>query len=878
MTIAAGTRLGPYEIVSALGAGGMGEVYQARDEKLDRDVAIKVLPAHLTDSPDARARFEREAKAVAALSHPNILAIHDFGTHDGVSYAVMELLDGETLRERLQAPISQKQAVDYALQIVRGLSAAHEKGVVHRDLKPENLFITKDGHVKILDFGLAKRIPVDSGYDETGAPTVSGHTEPGTVMGTVGYMSPEQVRGLAVDHRSDIFSFGAILYEMLSGRKAFRKDTAADTMSAILKEEPPELSESRSALSPALDRVVRHCLEKARERRFQSARDIAFALEDGSSPVVTGPADGAAPGAARSRALIAAVLIAGLAVAGFFLLRLRHEGASQAARVTRMVVLPFENLGSPEDDYFADGIADAVRGKLTSVAGIEVIARGSSISYKKTTKTPKQIADGLDARYLLTATVRWQKSGGSSRVQVSPELVEVKESGAPSSKWQQPFDASLTDVFQVQSEIATRVARALGIALGAGEEKRLTEKPTENLAAYDAFLRGEEAWNGWASGVPNFRKALRYYEQAVAVDPAFADAWWRLSRVSRLLYNYGTPTPELAERARQGAEMAISLAPDRPEGYHQLGWYQQSVLNDATRAEEQYARAIRLSPKNADLLELKAASEVKLGHWEASLELSKQAEHLDPRAVKRKVWVGTSLVRLRRYGEAREVLDRGLVLAPGSLAIIAAKAKTFLGEGDLARARGVIAAAPREVEPTALVAYLADDDLAWVLDERQMDLLLRLTPSEFEDNRGTWAFCLAQAYALRGDRANLRVHAEHAKRIWEEQLRVAPQNALRHALLGLALAYLGQKEEATREGERAVALQPIEKDRFNGPYLQHLLVRTHILVGEPEKALDKLEPLLKVPYVLSPGWLKIDPNFDPLRKNPRFQRLIAGAE
>src|SRR5712691_6700711 len=229
MTLAAGTRLGPYEILSPLGAGGMGEVYKARDSKLKRDVAIKVLPRSLSADPDALARFEREALAVAALSHPNILSIFDFGTHEGISYAVMELLEGETLRGKLDAgPISQKQAVDYALQISKGLSAAHEKGIVHRDLKPKNLFVMKDGHVKILDFGLAKReAPVAPG-EETSAPTVSRHTEPGTVMGTVGYMSPEQVRGRPADRRSDIFSFGAVLYEMLTGRRAFRGDTAVE--------------------------------------------------------------------------------------------------------------------------------------------------------------------------------------------------------------------------------------------------------------------------------------------------------------------------------------------------------------------------------------------------------------------------------------------------------------------------------------------------------------------------------------------------------------------------------------------------------------------------------------------------------------------------
>src|SRR5580765_2909897 len=288
MTLTAGTRLGAYEILSPLGAGGMGEVYRARDSKLKRDVAVKVLPQSLSADSEALARFEREALAVAALSHPNILAIHDFGTQEGTAYAVMELLEGETLRGKLDAgPISQKQAVDYALQVTKGLSAAHEKGIVHRDLKPENLFVSKDGHVKILDFGLAKKTEA-AGVKETEAPTGTGGTQPGTVMGTMGYMSPEQVKGLPVDHRSDLFSFGAILYEMLSGKRAFRRDTNAETMAAVMRDDPPELSESGRNVSPALDNVVRHCLEKERENRFQSARDVAFALSEATSQSFTG--------------------------------------------------------------------------------------------------------------------------------------------------------------------------------------------------------------------------------------------------------------------------------------------------------------------------------------------------------------------------------------------------------------------------------------------------------------------------------------------------------------------------------------------------------------------------------------------------------------
>src|ERR1700722_11725311 len=278
MSLASGSRVGPYEIVAPAGAGGMGEVYRARDSRLNRDVAIKVLPAAFARDPDRLRRFQQEAQAVAALNHPNILAVHDFGEHDGSPYLVTEFLEGETLRGRLNSgALPARKASEFAEQIARGLAAAHDKGIVHRDLKPENIFVTRDGRVKILDFGLAKLIRQE-GAISSDAATLASQTEPGVVMGSAGYMSPEQVKGQVADHRSDLFSFGAILYEMLSGKRAFRGDTSVEIMSAILKEDPPEFAETNRSLSPALVRIVRHCLEKNPEERFQSARDVAFAL------------------------------------------------------------------------------------------------------------------------------------------------------------------------------------------------------------------------------------------------------------------------------------------------------------------------------------------------------------------------------------------------------------------------------------------------------------------------------------------------------------------------------------------------------------------------------------------------------------------------
>jgi serine/threonine protein kinase/tetratricopeptide (TPR) repeat protein len=889
MSLSPGTRLGTYEIVAPIGAGGMGEVYRARDRKLDRDVAIKVLPESVAADREMLARFEREAKAVAALSNPHILAIHDFGTEDGVAYAVMELLEGQTVRGRLDAgPLSEKEALDYALQMAKGLSAAHQKGIVHRDLKPENLFVSKEGHLKILDFGLAKRIAKAPAEGVQTPPTITGGTETGAIMGTVGYMSPEQVRGLSADHRSDIFSFGTILYELLSGERAFSRQTAGDTLAAILLEEPPNLSESGRNVLPAVERIVRRCLEKDRNNRFQSAKDVMSALSEALTPTAPRLTPLQAPAPAltplpelptgrRKVVLIFAAVVVVVALTALGILFLWHSPKEEASGVKRIAVLPFENIGAAEDDYFTDGISDEIRTKLTMLPALEVIARGSSTPYKKTTKTPTQIAEELTVRYLLTATVRWQKGAEQSRVHVTPELVEVRESGAPASRWQQPFHAALTDVFQVQSDIASQVSAALGVALGSGEEKRLAERPTQHLAAYDEYLKGQQAFQ-YGSTPAELRKAIELYERAVALDSTFAPAWAQLARAHAQYYYEVTPTSVGAARAHFAVERAIALAPGRPESQLALGDYRLLVRKNPAEALAAHAAGLRIAPTNADLLSATAVAGTILGRWEAALAHDTRASALDPRSARVAAQRAVRLLWLRRYPEAQVASDRALSLAPTDIGIIEDRAMVPLAQGDLAGARAVLHAVPHEVDPAKLVVVVAHFwDLVWVLDDQQQRLLLGLGPDAFNNDRGIWGLVLAQAHALRGDPARTRVYAESARIAFEEQLKDTPDDAQRHVLLGLALAYLGVKANAMREGERGVALMPVTRDALTGPYLQHQLARIYILVGEPEKALDQLEPLLKIPYYLSPGWLKIDPNFDPLRSNPRFQRLVAGS-
>ena len=622
----------------------MGQVYRARDEKLDRDVAIKILPQAVAKDPKALGRFEREAKAVAALSHPNILTIHEFGRDGDIAYAVTELLEGETLRSRLATGrISQKEAIDYALQIARGLTAAHERGIVHRDLKPENIFVARGGHLKILDFGLAKPEQSGSQNEQTSAPTASIQTDAGIVVGTVGYMSPEQTMGEPLDARSDIFSFGAVLYEMLAGRRPFSRPTAGGTIAAILRDEPEDLSEAGRNISPLLDHVVRHCLEKDRNRRFQSAQDVAFALSEASGPAVL-PAQ-AQPHRSRRRALLGAGLVVVLAAAGLLVFRGRTTDES----VKRVAVLPFENLGAPEDDYFADGMSDAVRGKLTSLPGIEVIARGSSVGYKKTSKTPRQISDELGAPYLLMATVRWQKGGDRSRVQVSPELVQVGKSGAPASRWQQPFDAAMTDVFDVQSDVATRVAQALGVALGTDDKQEISRRPTQNLAAYDAYLKGIENENRFY-----FKEAKLSFERALELDPHFAMAMLGLARQSRdddervaLLKRAANEKGRLPEADRLRVEMALAFEERRPDDAIKLA-----------------AEVFRKDPSDTRTAQVLYLDEWAKGNPDGAIRIQQQLLEVDPRNAAAHNQIGYYYGYRGDYEKAMEYLERYQSLTP----------------------------------------------------------------------------------------------------------------------------------------------------------------------------------------------------------------------
>ena len=871
-----------YTLERQIGRGGMATVYLARDLKHDRVVALKVLHPELSHTlgPD---RFLREIRTAARLQHPHILTVYDSGeagtreAGGGQLWFTMPYVEGESLRDRLER--ERQLPVDDALRITgeaaRALDYAHRQGVIHRDVKPENILLTREGDTLVADFGIARAL--SGGAEER-------LTETGLSLGTPAYMSPEQAAGeRELDARSDIYSLGVVLYEMLAGEPPYTGPTAQAILARSFTEKPRPLRQVRETIPEGVERAVQKALAKSPADRFASMSEFGRALSAASAAPVPATLPTAASAAAPKvafggRRTLAAATLAFLLGAGV-LFAWRHSHADAAVIGGKVIaVLPFENLGRPADDYFADGMTDAVRGKLSAVPGLQVIASSSSGEYKKTSKSLPQIARELGVDYLLMAKVRWATgAAGASQVEVSPELVEVAPGRPPTTKWEQPFSAALTDVFAVQGKIAGQVAEALDVALGQGQRQQLAQRPTENLAAYDAFLKGKEATNGVANVDPAaLRSAIGQYEQAVALDPGFALAWAALGRAHAVMYLSGTPTPEGAAAAKAAAERALALAPTLPEGHLALGGYYSAVLRDYRRALEEYSVGHRLAPTNAELLASVAYAEQGLGQWQSSVQHFREALQLDPRSIGTARRLARALLWLRRYPEALEVCAQTLALDPANLDALETKTMVYLAQGDLAGARGVLRSVPKAVEPTALVATFGNVwDLYWALDDDQQQLLLRLPPSAYDGDRGTWGIILAQTYLLRKDAAESRAYADSARVALQGQLKKRPEDAQRHLFLGLALAYLGRKADAVREGERGAALAPVQHDAFIGTYLQHQLARTYLIVGEPDKALDLLESLLGRPYYLSPGWLRIDPNFQPLRGNPRFEKLIA---
>jgi serine/threonine-protein kinase len=633
VSLASGTKLGPYEILSPLGAGGMGEVYRAKDTRLARDVALKVLPEEFFEGEERRQRFEREARLLAALNHPNIAAIYSFEEIPSSSspssasrhLLVMELVEGEGLDARAAAgPLPLDETLSFARQIAEALEAAHEKGIVHRDLKPANVMVTKNGRVKVLDFGLAKIAASGDTAQVDSELATDMRTQEGVVMGTVPYMSPEQVQGRPLDHRTDIFSLGVILYEMATGQRPFQGVSSAELISSILRDTPRPPGELRAGLPDALDRLIGRCLEKDRDRRYSTAHELALDLgnlqRDPTSP--TSPALPIPRRVSKQLVLLgAAGLVALLAAGSFVLLRRAARGAS----IGSVAVLPFENAtGDPAIEYLSDGISESLINALSRLPGLRVISRTSAFAFKDKKLDPKEIGKKLGVDALLLGTLAQR----GSDLAITAELVSVRDD---THLWGEKYARRADDVLRVEGEIAATIARTLSRQLSGDEKDKLRRGATDDPEAYRLYLKGRDFLVG---NQQEMDKSVDYFQQAVARAPNYALAHAGLAEAyTRQAFLRAAGRTETVGKARAAVTRALELDADLAEAHTALGDVRFYFEWDWAGADAEFRRGLTLNPGSGAVHEEYGFFLTSMGRLDEGLAQSQEAARLDPLSV-----------------------------------------------------------------------------------------------------------------------------------------------------------------------------------------------------------------------------------------------------
>jgi TolB-like protein/Tfp pilus assembly protein PilF len=653
-----GRTLSHYEITAKLGEGGMGEVYRARDRVLGRDVALKILPPELASDPERLRRFEREAKTLATLDHPNIVTIHSVEEEGGVHFLTMGLIEGENLAEMIPTGgLDLETLFEIATALADALAAAHDKGVTHRDLKPTNVMVTDDGRVKILDFGLAK-LRTEVAAEEVADLVTETMTQEGRVLGTVPYMSPEQIQGRPVDQRSDIFSLGVVLYEMATGQRPFQGDTSAGLVSSILKDTPSRVDAVRAGLPHHLARVVGHCLEKDRERRYQSSKDVRNELEALAKELETEeilrttlPASPPAPfrRARRTSAILAATaavlaigLVIGLNMKGF---RRLLAPAAHPAQFRSLAVLPFDNLmRDPEQDYFVEGMHDALITGLSKIGALRVISRTSVMHYKGTRKTIPEIAAELDVDVLVEGSVL----RADGQVRITAQLIAAE---ADKHLWAHSYDRELENVLALLSEVAEEIAGEIELTLTPQEKDRVAGVQQVEPAAQEAYFRGRFYFTQ-ASG-NGLRKSLELYEQALRIEPDYALAHAGLATSYLLLGAFGhEPLGVMAPKARAAAQRALALDSDSDAAHTALGWVQFYFDWDWETAAQSFARALEINPNQVYANHGYGDYLTVIGQPTEALVFVKRGRSSDPVSPLANTPVVAHLLLAHRYDEA----------------------------------------------------------------------------------------------------------------------------------------------------------------------------------------------------------------------------------